>query len=311
MTDPRPGDLPGAPPLALEYTVRPYEAGWTLADILERSLLLPRREIRRLAEGRALRLNRRTVGLTDTVAHADVVTVLPGETHASGLEPLAMELRVVHEDESLMVIDKPPFLLVHPTEPGQTHTLVNAVAHHYRQHRIDARIHPVHRLDRDTSGMVLIARTPAAHTHLGAQLATRELKREYLALVDGVLAEDAGTVDAPIGRNSSQPVLRAVRPDGDPARTHFRVEERFPGATLVRLHLETGRTHQIRVHMGHLGHPLLGDRQYGRRGVNRIGRQALHAARIAFRHPATGEPVVYEAPLPDDMVRLRAELRRG
>jgi 23S rRNA pseudouridine1911/1915/1917 synthase len=302
---------PPRPEPPVEHTVRPYEAGRTVEEILERSLLLPRREIQRLGQGRGIRLNRRPARLTDTVAHADVVTVLPGDAHPSGIEPFAMELRVVHEDDSVLVIDKPPFLLVHPTEPGQAHTLVNAIAHRYREQRIDARIHPVHRLDRDTSGLVLIARTPAAHRHLGQQLTARELKREYLAVVDGAVPDDAGTIDAPIGRNPAQPVLRAVRGDGEEARTHFRVTERFPGATLVSLELDTGRTHQIRVHMAHLGYPLIGDRQYGRRGQKRIARQALHAARIGFRHPATGERVVYEAPLPDDMVRLCAELRRG
>jgi 23S rRNA pseudouridine1911/1915/1917 synthase len=299
-----------APP-AIEHTVRLYEDGRTVEDILERSLLLPRREIQRLARGRSIRVTRRPAALADTVAHADVVTVLPGETHQSGIQPFAMELRVVHEDGHVLVIDKPPFLLVHPTEPGQAHTLVNAIAHRYRQQRIDARIHPVHRLDRDTSGLVLVARTPEAHRHLGRQLTTRELKREYLAVVDGEVPEASGTIDAPIGRQPTQPVLRTVRPDGEPARTHFRVVERFAGATVVALDLDTGRTHQIRVHMAHLGFPLLGDRQYGRRGQKRIGRQALHAVRIGFGHPGTGERVVYEAPLPDDMERLCAALRRG
>jgi 23S rRNA pseudouridine1911/1915/1917 synthase len=294
-----------------EHTVRPYEDGRTVEEILARSLLLPPREVQRLGRTRGVRLNRARASLSDTVRHTDVVAVRIGEAPASGIEATPMPLAIVHEDDHVLVLDKPPFLLVHPTEPGQCHTLVNGIAHYYREQGITARIHPVHRLDRDTSGLVLIAKTPEAHRQLSAQLTTRALKREYVALVSGEIRDDAGTVDAPIARHPTQPVLRAVRHDGEGARTHFRVLERFSDATLVGLELETGRTHQIRVHMAHLGHPLLGDRQCGRRGGKRIGRQALHAVRISFVHPGHGERVGFEAPLPDDIERLRAELRRG
>jgi 23S rRNA pseudouridine1911/1915/1917 synthase len=294
-----------------EHTVRPYEDGRTVEEILARSLLLPPREVQRLGRTRGVRLNRARASLTDRVQYTDVVTVRIGEGPASGIEPTPMPLAILHEDDHVLVIDKPPFLLVHPTEPGQFHTLVNGIAHYYREQGIGARIHPVHRLDRDTSGLVLIAKTPEAHKHLGAQLTSRALRREYVALVSGVVRDDAGKIDVPIARHPTQPVLRAVRHDGESARTHFRVVERFPDATTVGLELETGRTHQIRVHLAHLGHPLLGDRQYGRRGGKRIGRQALHAVRISFVHPGHGERVGFEAPLPDDIERLRAELRRG
>jgi 23S rRNA pseudouridine1911/1915/1917 synthase len=292
-----------------EHSVRPYEQGRTVEEVLSRSLLLPPREIQRLGRTRGVRVNRAPASLSDVVRHTDTVTVRVGEGPASGIEPTPMPLAIVHEDDYVLVIDKPPFLLVHPTEPGQSHTLVNGIAHHYAEQGIGARIHPVHRLDRNTSGLVLIAKTPEAHRRLGAQLTTRSLKREYLALVTGEVRDAAGTIDAPIARHPTQPVLRAVRHDGEHARTHFRVLERFADATLVGLELETGRTHQIRVHMAHLNHPLLGDRQYGRRAQKRIGRQALHAARISFVHPGSGEGVQFEAPLPDDMERLREELR--
>jgi len=295
-----------------EHSVRPYEDGWTVEQVLTRSLMLDRRELQRLHRERGVRVNRAPAALTRRVAHTDVVAVRRGgEPEPSGIDATPVEFGIVHEDDHVLVVDKPPYLLVHPKEPGQRHTLVNGISHHYREHGIDARIHPVHRLDRDTSGLLLIAKTPDAHRFLGEQLISRALKREYIAVVSGEPRDDRGTVDAPIGRHPTQPVLRAVRPDGEDARTHFHVIERLNAAAAVGLELETGRTHQIRVHMAYLGHPLLGDRQYGRRGQKRIGRQALHAARISFVHPGTRERVAFDARVPDDIRRLIADLRAG
>jgi RluA family pseudouridine synthase len=158
---------------------------------------------------------------------------------------------------------------------------------------------------------VLFAKTALAHARLDPQLHPGALERGYLALADGVVQGDAGVVDAPIGRDPRNPQLRAVRDDGDPARTRWRVLERFPRATLLELELETGRTHQVRVHLAHLGHPVLGDRQYGRAGLGLIRRQALHAARLSFPHPSTGERMTLEAPLPADMVSLVEQLRKN
>jgi 23S rRNA pseudouridine1911/1915/1917 synthase len=302
---------PGAEPEWREYVVRPYEDGRTVASILTDALGLKAKDAERAVRSRGVRLNRRPAGLADVVRHADTVALRIGEpTHASGLEPLALALDIVHADDAVLVINKPAYLLVHPTQPGQGHTLVNALVHHYQEQGIESTIHPVHRLDRDTSGLLLVARTPAAHRRLSAQLGARTLKREYLAIVSGVVQSEAGVIDAPIGPHPTQSVLRAVRSDGEPARTHYRVVERYPDAALVALELETGRTHQIRVHMTHLGHPLIGDRRYGRRGGKRLGRQALHAARISFEHPASGVRVSFDAELPADMQALREELRR-
>ncbi len=228
-----------------------------------------------------------------------------------GVEPVPMELDVVHEEAALLVVNKPAGMLVHPVAAGARDTLANGVAHHFAARGLPPVAHLVHRLDRDTSGLVLVAGSAAVHALLDRQLASRALRREYLALVDGEVAEEEGRIDAPVGRDPDDPPLRAVRPEGGAARTRFRVEERFAGATLLRLELETGRTHQIRVHLAHLGHPVLGDRWYGRRGLERIGRQALHAAALSLVHPFTGEPLRCEAPLPADMAALRGRLREG
>lgn len=227
----------------------------------------------------------------------------------AGPVPEAAPLDVVHEDGALLVVNKPPGVLAHPVLPAQTGTLANAVAHHLARQGLPPRVHLVHRLDRDTSGLVLVAKSPAVHGRLDRQLRARTLRREYLALADGRMEDDEGLIDAPIGRDPDDPPLRAVHPDGAPARTRFAVVERYPAATLARLELLTGRTHQVRVHLAHLGHPLLGDRWYGRRALDRIPRQALHAFRLSLTHPESGDPMTFEAPMPDDMARLREELR--
>jgi 23S rRNA pseudouridine1911/1915/1917 synthase len=298
-------------PSGTEHRVRSYESGWSVEKVLSRSLDFPAREIERLAKQRAIRVNRGTASLSDRVEVGDLVTIRPDSVDGSGIEPADIPLVIVHEDADLLVIDKPPYLVVHPARPDQRHTLVNAIAHHYLETGVDARVHPVHRLDQNTSGLVLVAKSPDAHTRLGDQLQRRELRREYLAFAWGVIEAEAGAVDLPIGPHPTQSVLRAVRTDGDPAVTRFSVVERFPAATLMRLDLETGRTHQIRVHMAHLGHPLLGDRQYGRRGLKLVRRQALHAFRLSFRHPRANQPLVFEAPLPVDLESLRLTLREA
>jgi RluA family pseudouridine synthase len=221
-----------------------------------------------------------------------------------------MELDIVYEDGDLLVANKPPFVLVHPTMAEHRSTLAHGIAFHLQEQGLRTRVRPVHRIDRDTSGLVLFAKSGFAHQRLDRQLRERTLEREYLALVHGALPEESGVVDLPIGRDKQlHSQLRVVRSGGEPAVTRYGVVERLEGATLVRLAMETGRTHQIRVHMAHLGYPVLGDRQYGRQGLSLIKRQALHASRLAFHHPSSGEPVSCEAPLPEDMAGLRELLR--
>jgi 23S rRNA pseudouridine1911/1915/1917 synthase len=228
---------------------------------------------------------------------------------SSALEPVPMALAIVFEDDALLVVDKPAGILAHPVSVGERNTLANGIAHHLLIRGLAPRVHLVHRLDRDTSGLVLVAKSAEVHGRLDRQLRARTLRREYLALVDGLIETDEGEIDAPIGRSADDPPLRAMRPDGTLARTRLRVVERFADATLVALELATGRTHQIRVHMAHIGHPVLGDRWYGRRGLDLIERQALHAARLSVHHPRTNELLSFEAPLPDDMARLLDRLR--
>jgi 23S rRNA pseudouridine1911/1915/1917 synthase len=226
--------------------------------------------------------------------------------------PEAIPLDVVFEDPMLLVINKPVGLVVHPGSGNPRGTLLNALLHWVPQVAELPRAGIVHRLDKDTSGLLVVAKTLRAHTDLVRQLQARTVKREYLALVYGEI-DHSGTVDAPLARDPNNRTKRTVHSMGKEAVTHYDVVERFPGVTLVRCKLETGRTHQIRVHMQHIGHPLVGDTVYSasRRSHLKIPfpRQALHAERLGLIHPITQEYMQWECPLPPDFASLLHALR--
>jgi 23S rRNA pseudouridine1911/1915/1917 synthase len=251
-----------------------------------------------------------------------------GSAHASGGERIeiapppaidvmqpaaqAMALEVVHEDADLIVIDKPAGLVVHPGAGNPDRTLLNALLARAPGLRNVPRAGIVHRLDKDTSGLLVVAKNVGAQARLAEQLASRSVRRVYLALVQGD-PPARGSIDAPLARDLRQRTRMAVRRGGREARTHFRVLERFGGAALLECRLETGRTHQIRVHMQHLRHPLVGDTVYrrGTRHAVHFARQALHAAELELVHPRTGRRMRWRAELPADMAGLIARLRRG
>ncbi len=230
--------------------------------------------------------------------------------------PQDIPLRVVFEDDQILVIDKPAGLVVHPAAGNRDGTLLNALLHHAPALAALPRGGIVHRLDKDTSGLLVVAKTLSAHCSLVEQLRGRSVHREYRALVQGEILT-GGSVEAPIGRHPTQRTRMAVVPKGRHALTHYRVLERYPGHTLLAVELETGRTHQIRVHLAHLRHPLVGDTTYGARprppagcsqplraALQGFPRQALHAFRLGLGHPESGEPSSFEAPLPDDLAGL-------
>lgn len=232
-----------------------------------------------------------------------------------------IELNIVYEDDDILVIDKPAGLVVHPGAGNADGTVLNALLSHAPQIDKVPRAGIVHRLDKDTTGLMVVAKTIPAQTHLVEQLQAREISREYEAVVVGPMVA-GGMVDAPIGRHPTKRTSMAVRETGKPAVTHYRVIEKFRAHTHLRLKLESGRTHQIRVHMAHLRHPLVGDPLYGARPrlpkaagedmVNMLrsfGRQALHAAQLELEHPVTGEWLGWQSPLPTDFLQLLDVIR--
>ena len=211
---------------------------------------------------------------------------------------------IAYEDEHLLVVDKPAGVVVHPARGHRTGTLAQALGSAGADGGEPWRAGIVHRLDRDTSGLLVVAKNDAVHRALKELLARRALRREYLALVAGHPEARSGTIDAPIGRHRRDRVLMSIDTDQPrEARTHFELERLFAASALVRVVLDTGRTHQIRVHMAAIGHPVCGDRQYGTAGDYGLERQFLHAARLAFAHPVTGEQVDVRSELPEDLVR--------
>lgn len=221
-------------------------------------------------------------------------------------EPVPVEgpLNIVYEDADLVVLDKAPGVLVHPSHGHYDDTLGNFLMYHYKMAGDESGFHPVHRLDKGTSGLIVVAKHAHAQERLKNQLHTGAFRRVYLAVCDGAPPSPDGTVDAPIGRLDGSLTRRAVCPDGQPARTHYRVLRTCGPRSLVELELDTGRTHQIRVHMAHLGCPLTGDFLYGTENRALITRPALHSARLELTHPITGEGLRFAAPLPQDMRQL-------
>lgn len=248
----------------------------------------------------------------------EVQATLHEETKA---EAQAIDLNIVYEDDHILVINKPAGLVVHPGAGNSDGTLLNALLHYCPEIELVPRAGIVHRLDKDTTGLMVVAKTVEAQTHLVAALQAREIVREYEAIVQGTLIS-GGTVDEPIDRHPTKRTHMAVVHNGKPAVTHYRVAEKFRAHTRLRLRLESGRTHQIRVHMAHIGHVLVGDPVYAGRprppkGVTPeffeiymgFKRQALHAIRLELAHPFTCEIMSWQAPVPDDMVQLTRALR--
>jgi 23S rRNA pseudouridine1911/1915/1917 synthase len=298
------------------------EAGLRLDQALAR--LLPefsRSRIQAWIKGGELTVDGRVCRARDKLEGGEKVELRAVLPDRAACRPEPMALAVLFEDAELLVIDKPAGLVVHPAAGNWEGTLQNGLLHHDEGLARLPRCGIVHRLDKDTSGLLVVAKTLRAHASLVAQLQARTVKRQYLAVVAGTPVAGA-TVDAPIGRHPTQRTRMAVIPGGKPAITHFRVRERFRAHSLVEARLETGRTHQIRVHLAHLRLPILGDPVYGGRPrlpaaaseklsarLRGFRRQALHAERLALRHPLTGEALEWQSAAPEDLARLIAALR--
>ena len=296
-------------PRRLNLTVAPDQSGWKVDALLRGPLGLSGTVIRRvkwLEDGILLDGVRVTVG--DRVRAGQVLSVVVGDTEVSGaIVPVPGPLDIVYQDQDVLVLNKAPGVAVHPGPGHHSDTIGNFLMDYYRKQGILADFHPVHRLDRGTSGLLLVALHGHAQEVLKEQLHSPAFRRVYLAVCEGVPEPPSGIIDVPIGRLEGSVLARTVRPDGQRAVTHYRTLRTVNGRALVRLELETGRTHQIRVHMAHLGHPLTGDFLYGTEGQSLISRPALHAAELSFTHPITGKTMAFTAPLPQDMAALVPE----
>lgn len=297
------------------FFVDEAHSGTRLDAFLARHLpALSRSRIKVLIGDGRVTLNGAQAKPADAVRRGQRVEIVVPPPPRSELQPEAIPLDVLYEDDDLMVINKPAGLTVHPGAGRTQGTLANAMiarvpqlAHAGETNRPGI----VHRLDKDTSGALVVAKSPQIQDALQAQVANRTVSRRYLALVHGAVQDEEGTIAARIGRHPRRRTKMAVRVDGREAVTRYRVLERFHGFTLVEARLVTGRTHQVRVHFAHLGHPLVGDSQYGG-GREALGltRQALHAWRLEFTHPRTGEALAFEAPIPEDLAQVLADLRK-
>ena len=269
---------------------------------------------RLLEEGRVT-WNGKVLAKNHKLTGAETLELSLPEPEPVGAAPQDIPLDIVYEDGDVIVVNKPKGLVVHPAPGHPDGTLVNALLHHCGDSLsgIGGEKRPgiVHRIDRDTSGLIIAAKNDAAHAALSAQLSDHTLARTYECLVSGNMKQDSGTVDAPIGRSSADRKKMAVVPGGRRAVTHWEVVARYPGVTHLRCRLETGRTHQIRVHLAYIGHPILGDTVYGaKKPVPGLTGQCLHATGLRFLHPRTGEPVELHCPLPEEFTRMLEKLEK-
>lgn len=304
----------------LTVVVSPEEGGMTVRKVLERRLGVSRKLLSRLKlTEQGITVNGRRVYTSERVQEGDQLTMRMEQEESDDILAEPMELDIVFEDRDLLIVNKPPGIVVHPTHGHYTGTLANGVIYHWKQRGEKVRFRPVHRLDEDTSGLVAIAKTPYVHQQLSEQLQRGEVDKRYRAYVYRAPRELAGTVDAPIDRDPEEPHVRIVTPSGYDSVTHYDTEAVYGNgiAAKVKLKIETGRTHQIRVHMRHIGCPLIGDKLYGYASSDgdaseggspqmeaAVNRQALHAAVLGLTHPISRERMVFEAALPHDLQQL-------
>lgn len=273
---------------------------------------LSRERIKQLIKEHAVTVNGQTVKASYKSQQHDKITLQIPEPESLDVQPEQLDLDIIYEDHDVLVVNKPRGMVVHPAPGHESGTLVNGLLAHCQDlSGINGVIRPgiVHRLDKDTSGLIMVAKHDRAHEALVNQLKNQTTTRIYYAIVHGEINHDKGTIHAPIGRNKNDRKKMAVTENGREAKTHFHVRERFSNYTLVECQLVTGRTHQIRVHMQYIGHPIAGDPKYGPKKTLPIDGQALHAKILSFIHPTTNELLTFTSPLPHDMLELLQHLR--
>ncbi|HCO74599.1 MAG TPA: RluA family pseudouridine synthase [Clostridium sp.] len=276
-----------------------------IRDYMKENLNLSGRFIRGSAMDRRLRVNGKEVKLNYKLQEDDVIEVTVNAEESQNIEGEDLNIKVIYEDDDLLIVDKPPFMVVHPTKSHPMGTLANGVIHHFRSNNDNSIVRLVSRLDRDTSGLIMIAKNQFSHMNLAKSMEKNLIKKSYLAIIHGNLENQEGTIDLPIGRPTDETIKRAVLEDGQRSITHYKIKESYKEGTLVELVLETGRTHQIRVHLSYVGCPIYGEQLYSDfNDEELISRQALHAYALTLPHPRSGEILNFESTLPEDMTKL-------
>lgn len=284
------------------YTIDIASVGLTVETYLKQTLHYSGRKIQKLTRLKGLFLNGKPAYLQRKIKEHDILRVLVPEDISYGVEPEQGTVTILYEDDQMVVVDKPPNVLVHPTGQTKSGTLSNHLAYVFKQRGITATIRPLHRLDKNTSGCVAFAKDSHSQHLLEQQLKGDIFKRTYQALVKGIVTPATATISAPIGAHPFLPNRRSICEQGETAITHYRTIRQLNGYTLLEIELGTGRTHQIRVHLAHVGYPILGDAMYGTKS-SLINRQALHAAQVAFHRLTDDREITINASLPDDFLQ--------
>ncbi len=284
----------------LNYRIQ--ENDKTVKTILTENFNFSKRLSKKLELNDKIFLNGKPVKLNKSVFASDELSIEFDEKEDE-YDAVDIPIDIIYEDNNLLVVNKQPYIVVHPTRSHQNNTIANGIAYYFKKNNINRKVRFVNRLDMNTSGIVIIAKNPYVHNQLGKQLKSNDVEKYYYALVEGMVEKHEGIINEPITRLNPEDIIRVVHPSGKECITEYITEKKYNNMTLVKLKLITGRTHQIRVHMKHIGHPIVGDVLYGRKS-DLIGRQALHCYEMKFKHPITNEDLVITCPLPEDIKRL-------
>lgn len=291
----------------LSYNVESKYQGMRIKDILREKYSMSTRFFKNIKDNGFILLNNEKTEWYKTAWKDDIITIEMGEEGIDAA-PNPTPIDIVYEDYDVLLINKKPNMVVHPTKGHIYDTLANAIAYHWESNGISCKIRFVNRIDMDTSGLILIAKNKFSHQNIQGQMETNSVKKIYWAFIEGILSEKQGTINAPIGLANKGDIRRSVLKEGRTSITHYKVINEYKNASLVEIKLETGRTHQIRVHMDYIGHPLLGDSLYNTEPSKYISRQALHARILGFKLPRGGIYEEFQADLPEDLLNLKRML---
>ena len=294
-----------------KYNIISYineEENLTLKEVLLDKLNFSVRSLSKMKRYKTVKVNNTYIRPCDKINKGDLIEVIIEEDMAD-FKPQDLKLSILYDDFDIIMVNKPPFMVVHPTKSHYENTIANGVTHYIMDKDEHVKLRFVNRLDMNTSGLVIVAKNPYAQFVLSSDMKENKVEKIYIAIVKGIVEPDFGTINEPIYRPTDDSIRRIVHEDGQPSVTHFEVLKRLKDATVLKLKLETGRTHQIRVHLNHIGHGIIGDELYGYVDEKLIKRQALHAFSLRLKQPRTREDLEFNAPIPKDMEELIEKLK--